>query len=143
MTRRRLQVLAVVAVLAGATVTGLLLTGGGASAALKRDTYSSCLKHANSTFETDQCVATELKRLKPLVANAYSGLLNDPDTDARHRHIVVASQKAWTTYMKRDCAIAGDNFRGGTLSPVAESMCRVDRERTRIKDLKAFGNTGG
>jgi uncharacterized protein YecT (DUF1311 family) len=143
MTRRRLQVLAVVAVLAGATVTGLLLTGGGASAALKRDTYSSCLKHANSTFETDQCVATELKRLKPLLANAYNGLLNDPDTDARHRRIVVVAQKAWTTYMKRDCAIAGDNFRGGTLSPVAESMCRVDRERTRIKDLKAFGNTGG
>jgi uncharacterized protein YecT (DUF1311 family) len=143
MSRRRLQVLAMVAVVASATLTGLLLTGGGASAALKRDTYSSCLKHANSTFETDQCVAAELKRLKPLLAGAYNGLLNDRDTDARHRRIVVASEKAWTTYMKRDCAIAGDNFRGGTLSPVADSMCRVDRERTLIKDLKAFRNTGG
>jgi uncharacterized protein YecT (DUF1311 family) len=143
MTRRRLQVLAVLALTVSATVTGLLLSGGGASAALQRDTYSSCLKHANSTFETDQCVGTELKRLKPLLASAYNGLLNDPGTDGRHRRIVVASQKAWTTYMKRDCAIAGDNFRGGTLSPVADSMCRVDRERTRIKDLKAFGNTGG
>jgi uncharacterized protein YecT (DUF1311 family) len=143
MTRRRLLVLVVAAVVASATLSGVLLSGGGASAALQRDTYSSCLKHANSTFETDQCVAAELKRLKPLLANAYNGLVKSPDTDARHRRIVVASQKAWTTYMKRDCAIAGDNFRGGTLSPVAESMCRVDRERTRIKDLKAFGNTGG
>lgn len=143
MRRRRLQALVGAALVASATMTVLLLSGGGASAALKRDTYSSCLKHANSTFETDQCVATELKRLKPMLANAYSGLLNASGTDARHRRIVSASQKAWTTYMKRDCAIAGDNFRGGTLSPVADSMCRVDRERTRIKDLKAFGNTGG
>jgi uncharacterized protein YecT (DUF1311 family) len=143
MTRRRLPVIAVLAVAATAITTALLLAGGGASAATGRDTYSSCLKHANSTFDTDQCVATELKRLKPLLANAYNGLVNDRDTDARHRRIVVTSQKAWTTYMKRDCAIAGDNFRGGTLSPVAESMCRVDRERTRIKDLKGFGNTGG
>jgi uncharacterized protein YecT (DUF1311 family) len=141
MTLRRLPVLAVLALAAAATLAGLLLTGSGASAALQRDTYSSCLKHANSTFETDQCVGNELKRLKPLLASAYNGLLNDPDTDARHRRIVVASQKAWTTYMKRDCAIAGDNFRGGTLSPVAESMCRVDRERTRIKDLKAFAKS--
>ena len=73
MRSRRLQVLVVVAVLAGATTTGLLLTGGGASAALKRDTYGRCLKHANSTFETDQCVATELKRLRPLLASAYNG----------------------------------------------------------------------
>jgi len=138
MKRHPMPALAVLATAAAALAAVLLLAGGGANAAAGRDTYSTCLKHAGSTFETDQCVATELKRLKPLLSSAYDKLLNDRGTDARQRRLLVSSQKAWTGYMKRDCAYAGDFFRGGTLAPVIESECRVDRERARIRDLKTL-----
>jgi uncharacterized protein YecT (DUF1311 family) len=137
MKRRSLIVLAALAVAAAATT--VLLAGGGASAApAPRDTYSSCLKHANSTFDTDQCVAAERKRLKPLLAAAYNKLLKDPDSNARRKHLIALSEKAWTAYEKRDCAYAGSAAQGGTLEPVIEGECLVDRTRTRIKDLKEF-----
>jgi uncharacterized protein YecT (DUF1311 family) len=139
--RHRLPVLAVLAAAVMATTAVLLLAGGGASAAPQRDAYSSCLKHANSTFEMDQCVGTELKRLKPLLDSAYAKLLNDPSTNAQHRRQLMASQKSWRSYVKRDCAFAGGFYQGGTLEPVIDGECRVDRERVRIKDLKLFAKS--
>jgi uncharacterized protein YecT (DUF1311 family) len=134
MTRRPLLVLAALAVTATSAV--LILAGGGASAAPARDTYSSCLKHAQSTFDMDQCVARERQRLAPLLAAAYDKLLHDPDSNAHRRHLIALSQKAWATYQKRDCNYAGSAAQGGTLEPVIAGECLVDRTRTRIKDLK-------
>jgi uncharacterized protein YecT (DUF1311 family) len=137
MKRRSLLALAAVAV--AATTATLILAGGGASAApAPRDTYSSCLKHANSTFDMDQCVANERKRLKPLLAAAYNKLRGDPDSNAHRKHQIALSEKAWATYSKRDCAYAGSAVQRGTLEPIIEGECLVDRTRTRIKDLKKF-----
>jgi uncharacterized protein YecT (DUF1311 family) len=136
MTRRPLLVLAALAVTA--TAAALILAGGGASAAPARDSYSSCLKHAQSTFDMDQCVGNERKRLRPLLAAAYNKLLHDSDSNAHRRRQIALSQKAWLGYEKRDCAYAGSAAQGGTLQPVIEGECLVDRTRTRIKDLKEF-----
>lgn len=131
MKRRPLLALAILAV--AAAVAGLTLAGGGASAATGRDTYSNCLKHAQSTFDMDQCVGNERSRLKPLLAAAYNKLLTMPG-----KRLIVLSQKAWLTYEKRDCAYAGNAAKGGTLQPILEGECLVARTRTRIKDLEAF-----
>ncbi len=136
--KRRLS-LGLIALAAVAGTATLALSGGGASAApAPRDTYSSCLKHAQSTFDMDQCVGNERKRLKPLLAAAYNKLLKDPDSNAHRKHLIALSEKAWTTYEKRDCAYAGSSAQGGTLEPIIEGECLVDRTRTRIKDLKNF-----
>jgi len=136
--KRRLSLALALFAAAAAAVT-LLVGGGGASAApAPRDTYSSCLKHANSTFDMDQCVGNERKRLKPLLAAAYNKLLKDPDSNAHRKHQIALSEKAWVTYSKRDCAYAGSSAEGGTLQPIIEGECLVDRTRTRIKDLKEF-----
>jgi uncharacterized protein YecT (DUF1311 family) len=128
---KRLRPLAVLAITAAAA--GLVLSGGGASAATGRDTYSTCLKHAQSTFDMDQCVGNERKRLRPLLAAAYNKLLAMPG-----KRLIVQSQKAWLAYEKRDCAYAGNAAKGGTLQPIIEGECLVARTRTRIKDLKEF-----
>jgi uncharacterized protein YecT (DUF1311 family) len=135
---KRRPVVTVAALVATVAAVALILAGGGASAAPSRDTYSSCLKHAQSTFDMDQCVTNERRRLRPLLAAAYNKLLNDPAADAHHRHLLVLSERAWTTYEKRDCNLAGDSARGGTLAPVIAGECLINRTRTRIKDLKAF-----
>lgn len=133
----KLLALVVLAVLA--TGAGLVLAGGGASAAPSpRDSYSNCLKHADSTFQMDQCVGAERNRLKPLLAAAYNKLLSDPDATAHHRHQLVLAEKAWTAYAKRDCAYAGGFFQGGTLEPIQEGECLVIRTRRRIADLRGF-----
>jgi uncharacterized protein YecT (DUF1311 family) len=135
MTRRRLPALAVLAVTAAVAALAFALAGGGASAAIGRDSYSNCLKHAQSTFDMDQCVATERKRLRPLLAAAYNKLLSD---NKKRRHLIVVSQKAWIAYMKHDCIYAGSAAQGGTLQPILEGECLVSRTRTRIGDLRAF-----
>jgi uncharacterized protein YecT (DUF1311 family) len=137
MTRRRLPALAVLAATA-AMAAAFALAGGGASAAIGRDTYSNCLRHAQSTFETDQCVATERKRLRPLLAAAYSKLVNDPNSNKHRKHLIAVSQKSWNAYMKHDCAYAGSAAQGGTLAPILEGECLVSRTRTRIGDLREF-----
>ena len=129
---KRLLALAVLAITAAAA--GLVLAGGGATAATGRDNYSSCLKHAQSTFDMDQCVGAERQRLKPLLAAAYNKLL----ADHSRRHLIVASQQAWLAYEKRDCSYAGSAAQGGTLRPIIQGECLVTRTRTRIRDLKKF-----
>jgi uncharacterized protein YecT (DUF1311 family) len=134
MSRRRLPALAVLAITAALAAVAFALAGGGASAALGRDSYSNCLRHAQSTFEMDQCIGAERRRLKPLLAAAYANLLSD----TKHRHLIVVSQKAWIAYMKHDCIYAGSQAQGGTLAPILEGECLVSRTRTRIGDLRAF-----
>jgi uncharacterized protein YecT (DUF1311 family) len=137
MKRRSAAALAALAVLA--TGVGLVLAGGGASAApAPRDSYSNCLKHADSTFAMDQCVGVERNRLKPLLTAAYNTLLNDPNETAHHKRQLVLAQKAWLKYSKRDCAYAGGFFQGGTLEPIQEGECLVIRTRRRLADLREF-----
>ena len=134
MTRRRLPAVALLVVTAAVAAAAFALAGGGASAATGRDSYSNCLRHAVSTFDMDQCVATERQRLKPLLAAAYKKLLSDK----KRRHLIVVSEKAWVAYMKHDCIYAGSAARGGTLQPILEGECIVSRTRTRLTDLRAF-----
>jgi uncharacterized protein YecT (DUF1311 family) len=136
MKRRSLLALAVLATTA--VSAGLVLAGGGASAAPARDSYANCLKHADSTFAMSQCVGAEQRRLKPLLADAYNKLVTDPDSNRRRRHLIAVSQKAWKSYMKHDCIYAGNQAQGGTLQPILEGECQVDRTRTRIADLREF-----
>ena len=138
MTRRRLPALALLVITAVVAAVAFALAGGGASAAIGRDSYSNCLRHADSTFAMDQCVATERRRLKPLLAAAYNKLLTDPDSNKQRRHLIAVSEKAWTSYMKHDCIYAGSQAQGGTLQPIIEGECLVSRTRTRIRDLRTF-----
>ncbi|HEY2603996.1 MAG TPA: lysozyme inhibitor LprI family protein [Thermoleophilaceae bacterium] len=140
--KRRLS-LALAVLTAAAAAATLLLATGGASAAPGRDTYGNCLKHAQSTFDMDECVGTERTRLKPLLAAAYGKLLKDPESSAHRKHQIALSQKAWLSYEKRDCAYAGSAAQGGTLQPIIQGECLVDRTRTRIHDLKNFAVTLG
>lgn len=135
--KRRLTI-AVAATLVVFAAGTLALSHGGARAATGRDSYSNCLRHADSTFATDQCVATERQRLKPLLAAAYNKLLTDPDAGKHRRHLIAVSEKAWISYMKHDCIYAGSQAQGGTLQPIIEGECFVARTRTRIGDLRGF-----
>jgi len=138
MTRRRLPALALLAITAAVAAAAFALAGGGASAATGRDSYSNCLRHAQSTFDMDQCVAAERNRLKPLLAAAYKNLLTDPNSNKHRRHLIAVSEKAWISYMKHDCVYAGNQAQGGTLQPIIEGECLVSRTRTRIGDLRGF-----
>src|SRR3954451_17438664 len=64
-----------------------LATAGVATRAMagpERSSYTACLKRAQSTFDTDQCVGAELKRLEPLLAAAYAELSAAGSDGAKH-----------------------------------------------------------
>jgi uncharacterized protein YecT (DUF1311 family) len=109
-----------------------------AMAGTQRSTYTQCLKHAQNTFDMDQCVGTELKRLKPILAAAEAKLANDKNDSAAHRREFTRAESAWKTFVNRDCAFYGDFAKGGTLQPILEGECKVDRQTARIKQLKVF-----
>ncbi len=104
-----------------AAATALALAGGGASAAPARDTYSSCLKHAQSTFDMDECVGKERQRLGPLLAAAYNKLLKDPDSNAHRKHLIAVSQKAWIAYRSTTASTRAVKPRAAPCSPSSKA----------------------
>jgi uncharacterized protein YecT (DUF1311 family) len=118
-----------------------LATAGVATRAMagpQRSSYTACIRHAESTADLDACVGAELRRLKPQLAAAYSRLAHDASDTARHRRQIVAAQRAWRTFVARDCAYVGAFYAGGTLQPVAESQCRVLHDTRRLADLRRY-----
>jgi uncharacterized protein YecT (DUF1311 family) len=134
MNKRRWAWLGVAAAiaLAAAGITTRAMAGP------QRSSYTACIKHAQSTADLDRCVGAELRRLRPLLAAAYAGLANDGSDTARHRRQIVGAERAWETFVARDCAYAGGFYAGGTLQPVAESECRVQQETRRLADLRRY-----
>jgi uncharacterized protein YecT (DUF1311 family) len=118
-----------------------LATAGVATRAVagpQRSSYTTCLKHATSTADMDACVGAELKRLKPRLAAAYARLADARSDDAAHRSRLARAQRAWRSFVARDCAYAGAFYAGGTLQPVAESQCRVLQQTRRLADLRRY-----
>lgn len=54
----------------------------------------------------------------------------------RFRRSLLASQRAWLVYRRRECAAERAQFEGGTIAPVEELACRVELTEKRTKLLR-------
>jgi uncharacterized protein YecT (DUF1311 family) len=119
----------------------LLLAGLAASLAVAASapaapprSYSACLQKAQSTFELDECAATEYKRVDALLNAEYGELRRA--VGAANRPALAAAEQAWIAFRDKDCALDAARYAGGTLAAVELRMCLVDRETTRLAELK-------
>jgi uncharacterized protein YecT (DUF1311 family) len=118
-----------------AGVAAALAAASCAAAAPPRD-YSTCLQKAQTTFAIDQCAGAEYRRVDALLNAEYRRVA--AAVGPANRPALAAAERAWIAFRDRDCALAAAHYRGGTLAPVAQTMCVVDRETTRLQELKAM-----
>lgn len=52
---------------------------------------------------------------------------------------LLASQRAWLKYRDAQCIIAGLEFAGGTMQPVARLRCLATQAEARARDLATIG----
>jgi uncharacterized protein YecT (DUF1311 family) len=65
------------------------------------------------------------------------------DRDPGYFDTLLAAQRAWLTYREQHCLSASFEARGGSMSPMLDSGCklRLTKERMKqLKDLVEFGN---
>jgi uncharacterized protein YecT (DUF1311 family) len=62
--------------------------------------------------------------------------------EARMRHTLIASQKAWLQYRESACNSVAEMYEGGTATGPAVASCRTEMTRERAKFLRDyFGET--
>jgi uncharacterized protein YecT (DUF1311 family) len=58
--------------------------------------------------------------------------------EKRMRRDLEISQKIWLQYRTAACAAVSSMYDGGTISPAAASLCKVEITRQRIKFLRDY-----
>jgi uncharacterized protein YecT (DUF1311 family) len=118
-----------------------------------------CSKAASSA-EQDECAARELAMAEADLNDAFSDALQHytptadeqrenaalPRYDKEHeaqykrrmRRDLEISQKIWSQYRTAACASVSDMYDGGTISPAATSLCKVEITQQRIKFLHDY-----
>jgi uncharacterized protein YecT (DUF1311 family) len=118
-----------------------------------------CSKAASSA-EQDKCADRELAMAEADLKDAFSDALQhytptsdkqkenaalpryDRDHEAQYerrmRRDLEVSQKIWFQYRTAACASVSDMYDGGTISPAAASLCKVEITQQRIKFLHDY-----
>lgn len=125
---RRLVALAI----AGTASLALLLTAAVPRAAAA--TSGPCAT-AQTQLAMNTCWAAAANTSDHQVSVAYAHLLARATGEVRT--LVIASQRAWTSYRDTECKAAGATYAGGSIQPMEISICRDRLNRARVVDLKA------
>ncbi len=86
-------------------------------------------------YERRECLskvyANSEQRIKELVEQANTG------SDSEHQSYISNSQAAWKHYRDEECALEGDDFRGGTLEKDQAAVCTISKNNERIKEIES------
>jgi uncharacterized protein YecT (DUF1311 family) len=102
--------------------------------------YKDCLRHANTTVATEDCIKAERKRLAAALTAAYDRVAARPDLGSHRTALLATAQRAWKRYARADCDFNGSLVSGGTLEPVVVGKCLVARETDRLAALRAYAH---
>ena len=114
----------------------MLLSIGTVSA----DEWDFAAPHKNrcsvgSMLDMNQCMGTEYSKADARLNQLYKRLLLslvDPRPLRR-------SQSAWIKFRDLDCLYSGSGISGGgSLAPLNDSACRIDKTEKRIRDLERY-----
>ena len=117
-----------------ATALALLLGSQMAQA----DSYSQCMKTANTTVAMRDCSGAEYKRQDTRLNQAYKaamGTLEKPQQDKLRE-----AQRQWVKYRDANCGVYY-SLTGGTIDQLNGSGCEVDMTRQRADELEKMPQT--
>ncbi|MHA6197224.1 lysozyme inhibitor LprI family protein [Pseudomonas wadenswilerensis] len=109
----------------------------GASSLAQADSYSQCMKTANTTVAMRDCTGAELKRQDTRLNQSYKsamGSLEQPQQDKLRE-----AQRAWVKYRDANCGMYY-GLTGGTIDQLNGAGCEVDMTRQRADELEKLQN---
>ncbi|WP_304170736.1 lysozyme inhibitor LprI family protein [Phenylobacterium aquaticum] len=98
--------------------------------------FEECSNAPNSTtYSLRECYGAELKRQDARLNAAYAEALSTIDSAGKLK--LRAAQRAWITFRDADCQAVFASY-GGTMAPMMEDQCQLDRTSQRADDLEQF-----
>jgi uncharacterized protein YecT (DUF1311 family) len=78
------------------------------------------------------------KKAAAVMKAADAALDRTYDKDPGYFATLLAAQRAWLTYRDQHCLGASFEARGGSMSPMLDSGCKITLTRERTRQLKAL-----
>jgi len=96
------------------------------------DSYSQCLKGANTTVDMRECSGAELKRQDDRLNQNYKAAMGSLEEEQKGK--LRDAQRKWVAYRDANCGLYYV-MTGGTMDQLNGSGCMVDMTRQRADEL--------
>lgn len=126
----------VLGALLAVAVAALLVDGAAASttAASPSGAYGRCLQQAQTTRDTADCNAVELRRVDRLLNEVYRRLR--AGLSPSRRALLTRAEERWIAFRDDECAFAASAYEGGSLAPIEAVACRIRLTAERTAHLR-------
>ena len=109
---------------------------GGTSLAAATTATSKC-STALPQAQLTQCVAAQVTSENRIL----SGDVKKEEAYYK-RALVVASEKAWSTYRAQECKLEASIYKGGTVYPLINENCELALTRSRVAQIETVISNG-
>jgi len=111
--------------------TALVLLGG--SQLAHADSYSQCMKGANTTAAMRECSGAELKRQDDRLNQNYKKAMDSLEEEQKGK--LRDAQRKWVAYRDANCGMYY-TMTGGTIDQLNGIGCEVDMTKQRAGELE-------
>jgi uncharacterized protein YecT (DUF1311 family) len=116
------------------TISALLLTVCAAGLAQDQKPTDPCAE-AQSQGELNICWGKQYKAADAQLNVVYREFMSK--LNAEETALLKAAQLAWLKFRDTNCEFVADQFKGGTMRPMAAGMCLADVTNARVNELKS------
>lgn len=102
------------------------------------DTYSQCMKTANTTADMNDCSGAEYKRQDTRLNAAYKTAMASLEQPQQEK--LRDAQRQWVKYRDANCAVYY-TLTGGTIDLLNGAGCELDMTRQRADELEKLPQT--
>jgi uncharacterized protein YecT (DUF1311 family) len=89
-----------------------------------------------TTVDILECVGRDIQSADRRLNDAYQKLMKDPDRDETGRNLLREAQRKWIPFRDAQCALEGDQMRGGTGQRVLHASCLHSMTAEQAKKLE-------
>jgi uncharacterized protein YecT (DUF1311 family) len=120
---------------AGVVLAGVVaFVVGNAHAAGVTKKPSDCMASATAQYDMDMCAGQDFRKADDALNALYRQMM--PRYNAADQVMLRDAERKWLDYRDAECAFETNLSAGGTIHPMAETMCRTERTKARIKELQ-------
>ena len=113
----------------------LILFATAAGSSLRQDTQKPdpCAK-ALSQADMNDCWGREYKAADATLNQVYRQLVSKLDDQEKAQ--LKEAESAWLKYRDANCEFVADQYKGGTMRPMAHAICLTDMTKNRTAELR-------
>lgn len=89
---------------------------------------------ASTQFDLNECWGREYKAADATLNQVYRQLVSKLDDEEKAQ--LKAVESAWLKYRDANCEFVADEYKGGTMRPMAYAICLTDMTKNRVGELR-------